>query len=138
MKILKICGIPIYKILTDDEYVERTRKQLRYCRKLVWIHIAVLLIACVVVPGFIYIMWKLSEYTSDKEQQVILLGLAFGFIFGTFIGKYLYIGFENIMIALNLYEYNRGYKLLIKYYDKLKEIGAIEQDEQQQDLLKVL
>jgi hypothetical protein len=45
------------------------------------------------------------------------------------------MGFENIMMALNLYDFNRGYKLLIKYYDKLKEIGSLQQDQEQLDEL---
>jgi len=65
MKILKFWGIPIHKILSDTEFVEKIRKGLRISKKLVWIHIAVLLVVCVIVPKMIAIV---RQFTKTNQN----------------------------------------------------------------------
>ncbi len=133
MKILRIWGIPICKILSDTEFVERTRKVLRFSRKIVWIHVAVLLVICVIVPGAVGLLWQLTKDSPDQTLQLVGVGLFAGFLFGAFIGQYFWTGVNAILMALDLFDYNRAPRLLIKYHDLLKEIGALDQDDEQQD-----
>jgi hypothetical protein len=138
MKILKICGIPIYKMLSDTEFVEKTRKVLRYSRKLVWIHVAMLLVICVIVPGAVGLLWQLTKDSPDQTLQSVGVGLFAGFLFGVFIGRYLWTPLNAVLSALDLFDYNRVPRLLIKYHDMLKEIDALDQDDEQQDELGIL
>jgi len=133
MKILKIWGIPIYKMLSDTEFVERVRKGLRFSRKLVWIHVAMLFIVCVFVPMIVNMVWQITKDSPNETRLWIGAGLLFGFFFGAFIGQYLINGMHAILTALDLFDYNRAPRLLIKYHDILKEIGAMDQDDEQQD-----
>lgn len=133
MKILRIWGIPICKILSDTEFVERTRKVLRFSRKIVWIHVAVLLVICVIVPAAVGLLWQLTKDSPDQTLQLVGVGLFAGFLFGAFIGQYFWTGVNAILMALDLFDYNRAPRLLIKYHDLLKEIGALDQDDEQQD-----
>ena len=133
MKILKFWGIPIHKILSDTEFVEKTRKGLRLSKKLVWIHVAVLLVMCVIVPKMITIVWDVTKDSPDESKKWIGAGLIFGFIFGAIIEQCLFSGFQAILTALDLFDYNRGSRLLIKYHDMLQEIAVQQQDYEQQD-----
>ncbi len=133
MKILKIWGIPIYKILSDTEFVEKTRKVLRFSRKFIWIHVAVLLVICVIVPAAVGLLWQLTKDSPDEARQSVVAGLIVGFIFGAFIGQYLWAGVNAILSALDLFDYNRAPRLLIEYHDLLKEMGALDDDAIQQD-----
>lgn len=133
MKILKIWGIPIYKMLSDTEFIERVRKGLRFSRKLVWIHAAMLLIVCVFVPMMVNMVWQITKDSPNETRLWIGAGLLFGFLFGVFIGQYLINGMHAILSVLDLFDYNRAPRLLIKYHDLLKEIDVIGQDDEQQD-----
>jgi len=73
-----------------------------------------------------------TEDSPDEVKQMILTGLVLGFFFGAFIGQYLVLGFQAILAALDLFDYNRGSRLLIKYHDMLQEID-VQQDYEQQD-----
>lgn len=128
MKILKIRGIPICKVFSDTEFVERTRKVLRFSRKFVWLYVVVVLVICVVVPAAVGLLWELTKDSSNEARQMVIAGLIVGFIFGAFIGQCLINGIHAILMALDLFDYNRAPRLLIKYHDKLKEIGALEQN----------
>ena len=133
MKILKIWGIPIYKMLSDTEFVERVRKGLYYSRKVVWVHVAVLLVICVIVPGAVGLLWQLTKDSPDQSLESVGVGLFAGFLFGAFIGQYFWTGVNVILSALDLFDYTREPRLLIKYHDMLKEMGALSQDDEQQD-----
>lgn len=131
MKMVRMWGIPIFRILSDSEFVERTRKALRFSKKLVWIHVAVLLVICVIVPSAVGLLWQMTKDSPDQTLQLVGVGLFAGFLFGAFIGQYLWTGVNAILMALDLFDYNRTPRLLIKYYDMLEEIGALALDDEQ-------
>jgi len=133
MKILKYRGFPIHKIFSDDEFVERTRKNLKRSRKLIWIHIAILLFLSMFIPKLIQFVLEIIEDMPDEYRQWAWTSLVCGFLFGALIGQYAIMAIQSILMALDLFDFNRGTRLLIKYHDMLKEIGALEQDHEQQD-----
>ena len=135
MKILRIWGIPICKIFSDTEFIEKIRKVLRFSRKFVWIHIVMLLVICVIVPAAIGLLWQMTRDSPDEARQSVVAGLIVGFLFGAFIGQYLWAGVHAILTALDLFDYNRAHRLLVKYHDILKEMGALDQDNEQEDEL---
>jgi hypothetical protein len=104
---------------------------LHFSRKLVWIHLVVLLVICVIVPGAVGLLWQLTKDSPDQTLQLVGVDLLAGFIFGAFIGQYLWTGVNAILMALDLFDYNRAPRLLIKYHDMLKEMGALDQDDEQ-------
>lgn len=128
MKILRLWGIPIHKVLSDTEFVEKTRKGLRLSKKLVWIHVAAMLVVCVIVPMMVKIAWDLGQESSGEERRGLWLGLLAGFFFGAFIGQYVLMGLQAILVALDLYDTNRATRLLIKYHDMLQEMGVLEEE----------
>lgn len=133
MKILKLWGIPIHKILSDTEFVDKIRKGLRLSKKLVWIHVAVLLVLSVAVPKLIAFFWQMIEEMPDETEKMAWIGLKLGFIFGVFVAEYIIIAVQAILAALDIFDFNRGNRLLIKYHDMLQKIAVPEQDHEQQD-----
>jgi hypothetical protein len=132
MKILRYRGIPIHKIFSDDEFVERTRKSLKRSRKFIWLHIAALILLSIFIPKLIQFVWKLVEDMPDGYRQLAWADIVCCSILGAVIGQYVMIALQSILMALDLYDFNRGNKLLIKYHGMLKEMGALEQDSEQQ------
>ena len=85
-------------------------------------------VICVIVPASVGLLWQLAKDSSSEAQQMVIAGLIAGFLFGAFIGQCLINGIHAILMALDLFDYNRAPRLLIKYYDKLKEIGVLDQN----------
>lgn len=138
MKILRIWGIPICKMLSDTEFVEKTRKGLRYSKEVVWVAVAALLLVCVLVPMTLNGIWRLTRDNPNETRKWIGTGLLFGFFFGAFAGQYVLSGVHAILTAFDLFDYNRAPRLLIKYRDMLKKVGALGQDDEKQDELGIL
>jgi hypothetical protein len=122
MKILRYRGIPIHKIFSDDEFVERTRKSLKRSRKFIWLHIAALILLSIFIPKLIQFVWKLVEDMPDGYRQLAWADIVCCSILGAVIGQYVMIALQSILMALDLYDFNRGNKLLIKYHGMLKEM----------------
>ena len=133
MKILKYRGFPIHKIFSDDEFVERTRKNLKRSRKFIWFHIAALILLSMFISELIQFVWKLIEDMPEENRRMVWTGLMFGFFFGALIGQYVAMALQAILMALDLYDFNRGDKLLIKYHGMLKEMGVLQQGTEEQD-----
>lgn len=133
MKILKFWGIPIHKILSDDEFVEKNKKFLRLSKKFAWFHIAVLILLSVFFPKLIHWIWQMIDEMSDEARKWALIGLILGFTFGAVIAQYILIAVQSILMSLDLFDFNRSTRLLIKYHDMLQEIGILEQDNEQED-----
>ncbi len=131
MRILRIRGIPIHRILSDTEFVEKIRRGLRHSRRLVWIHVAGVLAICVILPAAIGFVWQLTQDSPDEIRKWIYTGLLFGFLFGAFAGQYLVKGVQAILMALDLFDYNRASRLLIKYHDMLQQTDAPDEDDEQ-------
>ena len=133
MKILRFWGIPIHKILSDDDFVERAQKHLKRSKKYVWIHIAAVLFVCVFLPKLIQLLWHIIELIPEEGRKMAWIGLMLGLMFGAFIAQYIVIAGQAILMALDLFDFNRSSKLLIKYHDMLKENGFLEEEHEEQE-----
>jgi len=133
MKIIRFWGIPIHKVFSDEEIIEGVRKNLKRSNKYVWIHIAALLFVCVFLPRLIQWLWQIIEFLPEEERKMVWIGLMLGLMFGMFIAQYLVIAGQSILMAIDLFDFNRSNKLLIKYHDMLKENGLLAEDNEQQD-----
>lgn len=126
MRIFRLWGIPIHKMLSDTEFVYKTRKWLRLHKKFVWIHVVALILLSVFVPWLIDIIQQMIELMPDEDRKLAWMGLLVGFIFGAFIEQYVVMAMQAILVMLDLFDYNRSTKLLIKYHDMLKDLGILE------------
>ncbi len=133
MKILRFRGIPIHKILSDDDFVEKVRKSLKRSKKYVLIHIAALLFFCVFFPKLIQWIWQIIEFLPEEDRKMAWIGLALGFTFGMIVAQYILIATQAILMALDWFNINRSSRLLIKYHDMLKENEVLEQEYEEQD-----
>ena len=133
MKILRLWGIPIHKVLSDSEFVEKNRKWLRRSKKIAWIHVIVLILLSVFVTMVIDTVLQTEKESPDGIQRWIWLGLLLGFIFGAVMGQYVMLAAQSIFMALDLFDFNRGAILLIKYHEMLKETGILEPEDEQKD-----
>ncbi len=129
MKILRLWGIPICKILSDTEFVEKSHKGLRLSKKLVWIHVAGLVFLTVFVP----VLWRMLGEVSKEAENWAWAGMICGLAFGIVISHYIVAAVHAILVALDLYEFNRGTRLLINYHDTLREMGVLEEGDEQPD-----
>jgi hypothetical protein len=133
MKIIRYRGIPIHKVFSDDDFVEKVKKSLKRSKKFIWIHIAVLLFVSVFTSKMIQLLCGIIEKMPDEEQKMVWLGLILGCAFGAFLAQYIVIALQSISMALDLFDSNRGNKLLIKYHDMLKENGLLKEEQEEQD-----
>jgi len=134
MRIFRLWGIPIHKMLSDTEYVEKTRKWLRLSRKFVWIHVAVLIFLSVLIPWIIDLVQQMIDLLPDEARKLTWMGLLLGFIFGAVIGQYVVLAMQFILVALDLFDYNRSTKLLIKYHNMLKDMDILESYDKLKDV----
>jgi phosphotransferase system glucose/maltose/N-acetylglucosamine-specific IIC component len=134
MKIIRFWGIPIYKVLSDDDYVEGIRKWLKHSKKLFLICVLFLLILCFLLQGLIQFILQLIEEIPDGEQKIAWMVIILGFIFGAIFSQCIIALVQGILVVLDLFDYNRANKLLIKYHDMLKENGLLEEEQDGQIL----
>jgi hypothetical protein len=130
MRTIRVWGIPIHKMLSDTEYVEKTRKLLHLSRKFVWIHVAVLIFLSVLIPWLIDLVQKMIDLLPDEDRKLAWAGLLAGFIFGAVIAQYVVMAMQSIVASLDLFNLNRSTKLLIKYHDTLEDRGILEPEEE--------
>jgi hypothetical protein len=133
MKILRFWGIPIHKIPSDTEFVEKTRKSFRHRKKYIWFHVVILIILSIFIPWLIGFVHQVIEFMPDGVQKWAWLGLFIGCAFGAFIGQYIALAGQAFLAAIDFFDVNRGTKLLIQYHDTLQEIGVLEQEQEQHD-----
>ena len=133
MKIVRLWGIPIHKIRSDAEFVERSEKALRLSRKLVWIHISVLILLALFMPLLIRTIGLTYEHMPDGAGKWVLMGLIFGLGIGTALLHYIISAIQAVGMALDVFDANRGTRLLIKYHSMLREMGALEEICEQED-----
>ena len=129
MKIFRLWGIPIHKMLSDTEFVDKTRKWLRLSKRFVWIHVAVLIFLSVLIPWLIDLVQQMIDLLPDENRKLVWAGLLLGFIFGAVIGQYVVMAMQSIVTALDIFDTNRAPRLLIKYHDMLKDMGILEPEE---------
>ena len=133
MKIIRFWGIPVYKVLSDDDFVERIRKWLKHSKKLLFIFVPLLLILCFLLPELIQFIWQMIDEMPEGEQKIVWIVIMLGFMFGAVFSQSIIALGQSILMALDLFDYNRANKLLIKYHDMLKENGLLEGEEEEQD-----
>lgn len=133
MKILRLRGIPIHRILSDTEFVERSRKGLRLSKRLVWIHVPVLVLLFLFVPWLFGIVSQAIDQEPDGAKTWMVAGMVLGCFLGVVVVNYVGFALHSILVALDLFDFNRGTTLLVKYHDLLHEAGILEEAGGQQD-----
>jgi len=117
-------------MLSDTEFVDKTRKWLRLSKKFAWIHVVALILLSVFVPWLINLAHQMVELLPDEDRKLAWMGLLLGFIFGAVIGQYVVLAMQSILAALDLFDLNRSTRLLIKYHDTLEDMGILEPEDE--------
>lgn len=89
MKILRLWGIPICKILSDTEFVDRSRTGLRCSGKLVWVYVGGLALLALFIPWFVDFVWRMIGEMPDGAEKWAWTGLVLGCIFGALLSRYI-------------------------------------------------
>ena len=133
MKIIRFRGIPIHKIYSDDDFVERIRKNLKHRKKLLLFFVPMFILLSFLLPWLFSMLSEMIDEMPEGVQKMGWIGLLLGFVFGVIFSQGIIAAMQGILMALDLFDYNRSSKLLIKYHDMLKESGLLEEDDEQQD-----
>jgi hypothetical protein len=131
MKLKRIWGIPIRRVFSDDEFVERLRKFLKHSKKLLLLYIPLLILLCYCLPDLYRMFMDMIDEMTEGEQFAVLLGMMLGTIIGMTFAQCIISMGQSILMAFDLFDYNRANKLLIKYHDMLKENGLLEEEQGQ-------
>ena len=116
--------------LTDAEFAEKVRKQLRINRRWAWIGI---IISVTLVVLFVWVFILFIDFISsmgnlakpiDPKSQAFYTGLTLGCIFGLVLTVILVKIFLYFYKCVELLYGNRRDRLLIAYYDKLHPLDA--------------
>lgn len=112
--------LPFFRPKTDEEYVEATRKAVRWAQKLAFIYA---ISFALVVLGIITLVraFRTVAIIATANNDPTMLGMRLGILFGVFIGALATCG---VLAAVNFFIFTSGDrkdKLLLKYYDALKE-----------------
>lgn len=123
MAIKTFFGLPLYETLSDEEYVEKRRKQLRKYQKLGWLFLAIGLLQIALLFWFWGMLSKLATNPIPGHDQAgiwvgIGLGILPGFIFGHFIKQ----ASESIIQGFNFSAMQRSDRLMVEYHDLLQEV----------------
>jgi hypothetical protein len=116
--------------LTDAEFVEKIRKQLRINRRWAWIGI---IISGTLVVLFVWIfllfinfissMGQLAEHVNPKSQMFytgLALGCTMGLVLTVILGKIFLYFYKSLELLFG----NRRDKLLVAYYDQFHPLDA--------------
>jgi hypothetical protein len=116
--------------LTDAEFVEKVRKQLRRNRRWAWIgivgsitFIVFFVWIFILFVDFVSSMGQLSEHVSPKSQMFytgLTLGCTFGAVLTIILGKIIFYFCESLILLFG----NRRDKLLVAYYDQIHPLDA--------------
>ncbi len=99
-------GIPIHKSLSDGEFVERQCKHLRMSKRVAWIHLAVVIAFCVLIPKFFKLFSEFTDNMPDDARKLAYTGLQLGLIFGLMISGYIVKAAEAVVRGFNLFNFN--------------------------------
>ena len=119
----KITDILFRKNLSEIDYIEKRRKYLRTCKRMKWLHIAIVIGYFCLFPLFFEVLSGWKDFLPTDSQKYIWLGLIFGFSFGFMTAWMLTSSVISIMHAFNLFGFNRDTELMIKYHELLKRIA---------------
>ena len=116
--------------LTDAEFVEKIRKQLRINRRWAWVGIVIsgILVglfvwAFILFVDFISSMGNLAK-SIEPKSQAFYTGLTLGCTFGLFLTIILAKIFLYFYKCIELLLGNRRDRLLVTYYDQLHPLNA--------------
>ena len=119
----RFLGLPIHKTLSDGEFVERQRKHLRMSKRVAWIHLVIGIAFCVLIPKFFQFFSEFTDDMPDDARKLAYTGLQLGLICGLMISGYIVKAAEAVVRGFNLFDFNRGTELLVKYHDILKKVA---------------
>lgn len=116
-------GIPIYKKMTDADLVERTRKNLKWFKRVAWIHLIVVAAIAIFIPMLYRFTTEFIRDMPNDFRKWAWSGLLFGVVIGSVLGVYIHKAAEAIVMGFDLLQVNRKDRLLIKYHDLLKQVA---------------
>ena len=116
-------GIPLYKKMTDADVVERTRKNLKWFKRVAGIHLAVVVAMSILIPKLYGLIDDIIKDMPDDFRKWAWIGLMFGIVMGTVLATYLVKAAEAIIMGFDLLQLNRKDKLLVKYHDMLTQLA---------------
>ena len=130
MIVRKVFGIPFSPShMTDEEYVEWVRHNLRLEKKMAWFPFVVGLF--MLGSGF-WLLLKFEDHLQRMTNDILIekglyidqghMGLVFGMSVGFVIGLMWFFGVLSMGSGLKS-AMGRNAKLLIKYHDELKSSG---------------
>ena len=122
-------GMPIYRELSDEEFVEKARKRLRRSRWTIWIGLGVFICLCVFIPKGIMLLFSLTDQIPI-DRIGIYAGLVLGFVFGWMISYLTLAAAECILREFKILDVNKADRLLVKYYDLLKQNEMLESSDE--------
>jgi uncharacterized membrane protein (DUF485 family) len=109
------------QIKTDDEFVCMIRKRIKISRKVAIFQFITAFILLVVISWFSFKVFLLTP-VADSEETIIWFGFFVGTMCGAFFGLMAVQTGHFLFEAITSFTGNRQDKLLIKYYDALKEL----------------
>lgn len=118
-----ILGITIHRKMTDADVVEQARKNLKWFKRVAWIHLVVVAAMAILIPKFYRLISDMIRDMPDDFRKWAWIGLMFGVVMGTVLATYITKAAEAIVMGFNILQVNRKDKLLIKYHDMLTQLA---------------
>jgi hypothetical protein len=121
---IRLPSVQIHRPQSDGEFVERTRKRLQRRRTFGWFGLVWLIVA---VPCHLYLLWPLAGgigHLPDKIQDLAWAAVCAGFFFGGCLGPFMMAALMMVLQGFDLLDFGRGERLLVKYYDALRESAS--------------
>ena len=119
----KIADILFRKNLSEIDFIEKRRKYLRTCKRMKWLHIAIVIGYFCLFPLLFESIPGWKNLLPEGSQKYIWIGLGIGLSLGFLASLMLINSVTSIMHAFNLFSFNRDTELMIKYHELLKQIA---------------
>ena len=116
------------KNMSDSEFIEKRRKHLRTSKKMRWIAIVFLLGIIFLVPKLFEIFSNIKDNLPEGAQKFAWSGYLSGLTLGLATSVYSVQACVSVLSGFNLFNFNRDTKLMIKYYELLKQIAEKNKD----------
>jgi len=116
-------SIPFRKHLSDSDLVEKTRKNLKWFKRVAWVHLSVVVALAFLLPKFFRMIMQMIDTMPNDSRKWAWMGLLFGVVMGSVFAAYIFKAIESIIMGFDLLGANRKDKLLIRYHDYLKQIA---------------
>ena len=117
-------GMPILRKITDDDLVELTRRNLKWYRRMVWVHLAIVVALAFLAPMVYDLVSDFMRIIPDEDmRRQAWSGFVLGAVLGTMLAAYGGYAFQAMAMGLEFSQINRSHRLLIKYDDMLKHVA---------------